>query len=203
MNILKEILNQNKIIETDRLKIYPFKIIDKVFFDLFEIYKDEENVLNYSSRFDDLKDFGVYMYLKISEHQDEKNGIISYVIERKIDSKIIGVRNFILDGKYTFNGTEFINNNNLITEIIINKKYWQNGYAEEATLGLFNFIKNYQIKNILSFVKLDNIKAKRLDEKLDFKETSFEELISNYNFHPDCQIHTDTSKKNYFYLKKI
>ena len=37
MNILKEILNQNKIIETDRLKIYPFKIIDKVFFDLFEI----------------------------------------------------------------------------------------------------------------------------------------------------------------------
>lgn len=190
MNIFEEILKDELIIETERLRIYPFIINNKVLWDLYYIYSSSSNVKHYCKEHNNFLAFCDYMKNKIQEHQNYNNGIISYLIELKENSKIIGVRNVILDGIYTKSGNENINNENLITEILINQEYWQTGIAWESSCAIFEFLKSKGIKNVLSFVNNNNDKAKKLDDKLGFQLIDVQKAELEFNFHKDFVIHT-------------
>jgi RimJ/RimL family protein N-acetyltransferase len=190
MNILEEILNDEIIIETERLRIYPFIVDSKILTDLYLIYSDSINIEYYCSVYDDFNVFSNYMRRKIQEHQIYTNGIISFIIELKENSRIIGLRNVILDGVYTRNGYKDINNENLITEILLNKNYWQKGIATEASFQIFNFLKSRGVVNVLSFIDNRNHRAKQLDKKLKFQTINYQQAICEFDYHKDFIIHT-------------
>ncbi len=201
MNVIESILDKNVTIETERLIVYPFNINAKTMIELYEIYSNPINVKDYCNPYNNIYVFADYMNRKIREHQEFLKGIISFVIELKESSKIIGVRNVILDGKYTLNNVETINNSNVITEILINKNYWRNGFAEEASIAIFDFLKSQEIKYVLSFIKSSNYSALKMDEKLGFKDISLDFAVIFFDFHKDCHILSDDSKNNSVYLK--
>lgn len=203
MNILKNILDENIIIETERLKIYPFRINFKTIEDLFAIYSKSTNVENYCTVHHNFDDFNDYIRRKIENFQIIDNGIISFTIELKENSKIIGVRNIILDGIYTNNGNREINNKNIITEILIKEEHWRKGFAFEASNALFKFLKTKGIENILAFVNSKDKKADNLDEKLGFKYTSLEEAINQFNYHKDFGIHGYKTNQTHILLKTL
>lgn len=203
MNVLKDILYDDLIIETERLKIYPFKINYKIISDLYAIYSNSNNVEHYCNVYNNFDEFSDYMQRKIQEHQNDINGIISFIIELKENSKIIGVRNVILDGVYTTNGYDDINNQNLITEILINQSYWKNGFATEASIEIFKFLKSRGILNVLSFVNNKNFKAKYLDEKLGFKTINLEQAYYEFDYHQDFTIHTSKIEESKILLKEL
>jgi RimJ/RimL family protein N-acetyltransferase len=190
MNIIQKILHTNKSLESKRLIINPIKIDSKVLKDLFEIYSDSENVENYCEPYTNFDFFSGYMTEKIMLHQEKIGGIVSFLIKHKKDNKYIGVRNMILDGAYTYDNQRKDNNNNLISEILINKKYWNNNYAEEASNIIFEYLKECGVKNIATFIEKSNAKAKKLSVKLNFSTINKNELFLKYNFHPHSEMHT-------------
>lgn len=195
MNIFNKILLENKTIETKRLIIHPFTINSKIMEDLFEIYRDKENVNNYCESFSNFEYFNGYMSEKIKIHQENIGGIISFLINLKKENKYIGVRNIILDGAYTYNNQKEENNKNVISEIIMNKNYWNKGYATEASKKIFEFLRENEIKNILTFIEDSNSKALMLNKKLGFNVVDKELLFSVYNFHRNCEMHTSDIDK--------
>jgi RimJ/RimL family protein N-acetyltransferase len=203
MNVLKDILNENLIIETERLRIYPFKINSKTMVDLYAIYSKSSNVENYCNVYNEFKEFFIYMNSKIENFQNNDNGIVSFVIELKENSKIIGIRNVILDGVYTIDGNKEINNENLITEILIKEDYWQKGIAFEASIGIFKLLKIKGIKNVLSFINHKNIKANYLDNKLGFKFINFHQAQNHFNYHKDFGIHGFKIEQTHILLKTL
>jgi RimJ/RimL family protein N-acetyltransferase len=203
MNIFKEILDENLEIETQRLIIHKFELNAKVIIDLFEIYSNESNVIGYSKQFKDIEEFAIYTKEKIRIHQEEINGIISYLIKHKKDNKYIGVRNIILDGTYTYDNNRKDNNNNIISEIIINKNYWNNSYAEESSLAIFNILKIHKIKHIVTFVNNFNLPAIKLNKKLDFHSIDRYMLIENLNYNEDSLMHTSDIHNSHIFAKKL
>ena len=203
MNIFSEILNENSQIETKRLIIHKFELNAKVIIDLFEIYSNESNVIGYSKQFKDIQEFAIYTKEKIRIHQEEINGIISYLIKHKKDNKYIGVRNIILDGTYTYDNNRKDNNNNIISEIIINKNYWNNSYAEESSIAIFNALKKHKIKHIVTFVNKFNLPAIKLNKKLDFHSIDRYMLLENLNYNEDSLMHTSEIHNSHIFAKKL
>lgn len=203
MNIIKDILNEDLIIETERLKIYPFKINLKTAEDLFEIYSKSTNVENYCDVFTDFREFCIHQSKKIKTFQNLDNGIIMFIIELKENSKAIGLRNIILDGAYTMNGQVEINNENLITEILISEDYWRNGIAFEASIAIFKLLKVKGVKNVLSVVDYNNTKADYLDRKLGFQIINYNQAINQFYYHKDFVIHSTNIKHSNILLKSL
>lgn len=203
MNVIKLILEQNVVIETQRLKIYPFLIEEKVIFDLYEIYGSWSNVLNYSKVYSSIGDFATFIIDKIEYHQNELNGFVSFVIERKDDKKIIGLRNVISDGIYTKVGLESPNNENVISEIIINENYWQEGFGFESSEAIFTELRKFGVKNILTFINDYNFSAKELDSKLGFFYVDFDQVINKYRYHKDFDIHTNNFANSSILIKTL
>jgi RimJ/RimL family protein N-acetyltransferase len=189
MNIFKEILNSTTTLETDKLVVKPISFDTKILKDLYEIYSDKENIKYYCPPFFNLLEFSNYMIAKINFHQTNLNGIISFAIKLKENLKTIGVRNIILDGKYRFDNQDKSNPKNILTEIILNKSYWKNGFATEASDLIFNHLKEFDIDNVLSIINKDNVSAIKLDEKLNFFQTNMENAIKKYNYDEDFLIH--------------
>lgn len=203
MNIFSEILNENSLIETKRLIIHKFELNAKVIIDLFEIYSNESNVIGYSKQFKDIQEFAIYTKEKIRIHQEEINGIISYLIKHKKDNKYIGVRNIILDGTYTYDNNRKDNNNNIISEIIINKNYWNNSYAEESSIAIFNALKKHKIKHIVTLINKFNLPAIKLNKKLDFHGIERYMLLENLNYNEDSLMHTYDIHNSHIFAKKL
>lgn len=203
MNIIKDILNEDLIIETERLKIHPFKIVLKTAEDLFEIYSKPSNVENYCNVFTDFSEFCIHQSKKIKIFQNHDNGILMFIIELKENSKAIGLRNIILDGAYTINGEVEINNENLITEILINETYWRSGIAHEATVAIFKLLKDKGVKNVLSIVDHNNTKANYLDKKLGFQIINYGQAINQFNYHKDFVIHSSNITNSNILLKSL
>lgn len=164
MNIIKKILSENLTIESENLTIYPFILTPKIIIDLFEIYSDFENIYGYAAQHSDIMKFTEYMRDKINYHQNEIFGYISYLIEYKKSRKIIGLRNILLDGAYTYDGNRKDNNENVISEMIINKHFWNRGYGREASTLIFELLKRYNIKNVITIINKGNINGFLLDK---------------------------------------
>lgn len=182
-------LNEAKIlIETERLRIYQNPLTEKVLNDLYEIYSSESNVQNYCIKPPDFIRWSNFQKIKIDQFQEDFKTMISYVIELKENSKIIGVRHLLLDVQTTELPFEYISNKdgNIITEIIINEEYWRQGYAYEASSAIFNLLKEYSIKYALSFIPKTNIKSQKLDLKLGFVEFPLDFTITEFNYFKNC-----------------
>ena len=203
MNVVKSILEQNIIVETERLKIYPFELNEKVIFDLYEIYGSWSNVLNYSKVYSSIGDFASFMFSKIEYHQNELNGFVSFLIERKKYKKLIGLRNVILDGVYTKNGIESPSSENVISEIVINENYWQEGIAFESSEAIFTILRTFGIKNILTFINSYNFSAKELDSRLGFLPVDLNQVINEYKYHVDFNIHTTDFANSKIFIKTL
>ncbi len=204
MNVFTKILQKDEIFETPRLRIFAARMNPKVFSDLFEIYSDNKNVKDFARIvFKDVDDFFHFLTQKIEVHQNELNGYIGYLIVHKVDDKIIGVRNLILDGVYNFQGLRQDNNENVISEIVINKNYWNKCFAEEASIAIFNHIKRYGIKNIATFINPENFAAINLNKKLGFELTNPKELIEKSKFNKDIEILCPDLKSYLVFEKKL
>lgn len=201
MNVIKDILNDDIIIETERLKIYPFQINLRTAKDLYEIYSKSTNVENYCDVFNDFTEFCIHQGKRIKKFQNLDYGILIFLIEFKENSKVIGLRNIILDGVYTIDGRKEINNENMITEILINENYWQNGIAFEASVAIFNLLKIKGVKKVLSFVNNKNKRAYNLDNKLGFQIINYNSAKNQFNYHKDFVIHTNNIENCNILLK--
>ncbi len=202
MNIIHEILNSNSKIETERLLIYPGIIEGRKLADLFEIYNNKSNVTFFTSPLNDIDKFVDLMLDKIERHQNKDHGYICFFIEIKEHNKIIGFRNLILDGAYTKNGARMDNNENLITEIIINKKYWGKNYGFEASNAIFQFLKSNKIRLISSFINRENLPAIKLSQKLGFNQVDSDTLL-RLGFHKDFTLLCNDLEDSLFQLKEL
>lgn len=144
-----------------------------------------------------------FLTQKIEGHQNELNGFIGYLIGHKEDDKIIGVRNLILDGVYNFQGLRQDNNDNVISEIVINKQYWNKGYVTEASDAIFNHIKRYGIKRVTTFINPENKTAINLNKKLGFVQTNAKELILSSKCNKDIGILCPDLNKYLVFQKRL
>lgn len=189
MSIIKDILNTKPVIETERTRIYPFKLESKVLADLHEIYRDAENVQYYSATYSNPMMFAHYMIDKIHVHQKTMQYFISFIIEHKGSSKIIGLRNFIQDGRYTKSGiNETLNKPYFITEAVLNKKYWNKGLGIETSQALYDFMSTKGAYYLLTFIHPNNYVAQKLGKRMGFVKTDIHEVIERYGFDKDCTI---------------
>lgn len=187
MNLIERIIQNNVTLESDRLKVYPCIFNKKIIGDLWQIYSDYSNVKGYSKVYKTSREFVQTMADKILRHQNEIHGFVCYVIELKSEDKIIGLRNVILDGVYNCGNKRLDNNDNVITEIVINKLYWRHGYAEEASDLIFKYLGQMGAKNVAAFLESDNLRALSMCKKLDFYETNNMKFI-NQGYNRDYRI---------------
>nr|WP_294486923.1 GNAT family N-acetyltransferase [uncultured Anaerosporobacter sp.] len=78
----------------------------------------------------------------------------------------------LLDKKHIGAASIYINQDNAEGELgwIINNKYWQNGYASEAAMGIINFaVQELNIKKFIAHCDSENISSYRVMEKLGMK----------------------------------
>lgn len=209
-NLIDELSKSKIYIESERLIIHPIIFFphemdynESVLNDLFEIYCCPENVSNYSRVYDSYEEFAQYILQRVKVHQLSIKGITIFLIQLKSNRKYIGLRSIILDGVYTLDGKSRINNENVISEIVINKDYWRKGIAFEASTEIFKLLKNYGVKNVVSFVDQSNLIAARLDWALGFKIINFNEVLSDYKFDKDCIIHSGNSNQGSIFLKTL
>ena len=188
MNVIQKILDKEQILESKRLKIYPCKLETQIIMDLWEIYSDEENVNGFSKKYLEIEDFAHLIMDKVNRHQNELFGYIGYVIEHKETGKIIGIRNVILDGVYNYQNKRMDNNDNVTVEIVINKKYWKQKYAEESSNLIFNYLAENGIKRVGAFLYKNHIVSKKMCEKMDFMEVTESEFTDVYKFNDDHEI---------------
>lgn len=201
---LIQLNDKNISIETERLKIYPIFMKKELFFDLYEIYSSSTNVENYCPRHTDFYSSASYIKHKMETFQEHFQTLIMYVIELKINSKVIGLRNIMLDVKVNDDGlAEFSEEDNVISEIIINENYWRNGYATEASRGIFSLLKKHGIKNILTFVPNDNRKSYQMDRNLGFMEYSLIDAINKFKYFPDCVRNTMNIENQKILIKEL
>ena len=203
MNVIEKILQENLTIESENLLIYPCYLEPKTILDLYEIYSDEKNVIGYTNTFNDHTDFIHFMMDKIYRHQNELKGYIAFIIELKSENKIIGVRNIILDGVYNYKNLRMDNNENVIAEIIINRKYWRNNYATESSNLIFNYLKTKGIKRVATFIHKNNISAQRMSFKLGFNEIDSHTLVSDEGFNNDFSILCSDINNSNIYIKHL
>ncbi|TVZ23771.1 RimJ/RimL family protein N-acetyltransferase [Dokdonia sp. Hel_I_63] len=203
MNIIGEILDENLVLESERLKVYPGTFDKKIINDLLEIYSNDDNVRGYSKVYKNPREFVHVMADKILRHQNEINGFICYVIELKTESKIIGLRNIILDGVYNFQNKRLDNNNNISSEIIINSSYWRQGYAKEASVLIFNYLSRKSVKNVAVFLERSNYISLFMSMKFGFKEIDSSSLVKEYGFNEDYKIHFDNKESPRILIKKL
>lgn len=75
----------------------------------------------------------------------------------------------LLDGEHIGAVSIYINKDNEEWDIgwIIDKKYWGNGYAEEAAKGIMNFaIEELKVRKFVAHCDSENISSSRVMEKL-------------------------------------
>ncbi len=95
------------------------------------------------------------------------------------------------------------NNENVIAEIIINRKYWKKNYATEASNLIFNYLKTKGIKRVATFIHKNNISAQRMSFKLGFNEIDAHTFVSDDGFNSDFSILcTDIINSN-IYIKHL
>lgn len=188
MNIIQQILQKNEIIESARLKIYPCKLETQVLVDLWEIYSDRDNVIGFSMKYNETEEFAHLMMDKVNRHQNELFGYIGYIIELKETGKIIGIRNIILDGVYNYQNKRMDNNENVIVEIVINKKFWKQSYAWEASNLIFDYLADNRIKRVGAFLNRNHIISQNMCEKMGFQEVTEFQFTDVYKFNNDHEI---------------
>ena len=203
MNVIEKILQENLTIESENLLIYPCYLETKTILDLYEIYSDEKNVIGYAKVFNNHIEFTHFMMDKINRHQNELKGYIAFIIKLKNENKIIGVRNIILDGVYNYKNLRMDNNENVIAEIIINRKYWKKNYATEASNMIFNYLKTKGIKRVATFIHKNNISAQRMSFKLGFNEIDPHTFVSNERFNNDFSILCSDINNSTIYIKHL
>lgn len=203
MNVIEKILLENLTIESDNLLIYPCYLDSNTILDLYEIYSDEKNVIGYSSPFKSQIEFTYFMMDKINRHQNELKGYVAFIIKLKSENKIIGVRNIILDGVYNFQNIRMDNNENVIAEIIINRKNWGNNYATEASKLIFDYLQTKGIKRIGVFIHKNNIQAIVLSSKLDFNKIDSINFIQEEGFNDDFKILCSDINNSNIYIKHL
>lgn len=203
MNVIEKILQENLTIESENLLIYPCYLDKNTLLDLYEIYSDEKNVIGYAKVFNDHIEFIHFMMDKINRHQNELKGYVAFIIKLKNENKIIGVRNIILDGVYNYKNLRMDNNENVIAEIIINRKYWKNNYATEASNLIFNYLKTKGIKRVATFIHKNNISAQRMSFKIGFNEIDSHTLVSDEGFNNDFSILCSDINNSTIYIKHL
>lgn len=203
MNIIEKILVEKIIIESEKFLIYPCYLDINTILDLYEIYSDEKNVIGYTNTFNNHIKFTHFMMDKIDRHQSELKGYLAFIIKLKSENKIIGVRNIILDGVYNYKNLRMDNNENVIAEIIINRKYWRNNYATEASHLIFNYLQTKGIKRIATFIHKDNISAKEMNLKLGFNKIDSITYVSDEGFNNDFAILCSDINNSNIYIKHL
>lgn len=203
MNIISKILEENLTIESENLKIYPSTLSFNTISDLYEIYSDKNNVIGYTEPFNNIAEFIQFLTDKINRHQNELKGYISFSIELKNEYKIIGVRNIILDGVYNYDNIREDNNENVIAEIIINKEYWGNNYATEASNLIFNYLQKKGIKRVGTFIHKNNLAAKAMNYKLGFNKINSLAFVIDEGFNSDFAILCSDINNSDIYIKHL
>lgn len=203
MNVIAKILLENLTIESDNLLIYPCHLDTNTILDLYEIYSDEENVISYTGPCRSHIEFTHFMIDKIDRHQNELKGYLAYIIKLKSENKIIGVRNIILDGVYNFKNMRMDNNENVIAEIIINRKHWGNNYATEASKLIFDYLQTKGIKRVGVFIHKNNSKAMVLCSKLGFNKIDSITFIQKEGFNDDFKILCSDINNSNIYIKYL
>lgn len=203
MNVIEKILLENLTIESDNLLIYPCYLDSNTILDLYEIYSDEKNVIGYSRSFKSQIELTYFMMDKINRHQNELKGYVAFIIKLKSENKIIGVRNIILDGVYNFQNIRLDNNENVIAEIIINRKNWGNNYATEASKLIFDYLQTKGIKRVATFIHKNNISAQRMSFKLGFNEIDSYTFVSDEGFNNDFSILCSDINNSNIYIKHL
>jgi len=216
MSNFRYLIENDFVIETNRLTIYPFELNMKVIRDLYEIYSSHSNVKGFCApHLNGFMPFAEFFRDKFFRFQKNEKCLLIMIIESKQEEKVIGVRNIIFDNWYddilgyedgyhtSYQKIEFNRKQNVISEIIINEKYWNLGYANEASEAIFKKLEENQIENVLTFISENNNTSKLLDKKLGFKEISEEELFNNYGYFEECLNHTNNPKSKLFYLLEL
>lgn len=203
MNLIERVLNENPILETENLKIYPCKLNPKTIIELFEIYSDSQNVKFYTEKINDINEFTQFMMGKINGHQNHLKGYIAFIIELKKENKIIGLRNIILDGVYNFKNERKDNNKNITIEIIINKKYWGNNYSLESSEAIFKYLLEKGVEKIGTFINKNNTPALAMSKSLGFVETNSSEFIKTFGFHKDFEILCSDLNNSQIFVKNL
>lgn len=181
------LIEENRSFETNRLKIFPLFLTEESFKDIFEIYSSESNVENYCECHKDVYISASYFKNKVDFYQNRFKSLLIYTIRHKEDNKIIGLRNIMRDIRPISEGRWEANfRDNIITEIIINQKYWNQGYAYEASDAIFSHLTEYNLSYALSFVNIDNLASYKLDKKLGFVEFSQETAVQKFGFFKEC-----------------
>ena len=216
MSKFQYLIENDFVIETNRLRIYPFKLNMKIIRDLYEIYSSRSNTKDFCTpHLNGFMPFAEYFRDKFFRFQKNEKCVLIMLIESKQENKAIGVRNVIFDnwyddiigyedGYYTsYQKIAFNRRQNVISEIVINEKYWNSGYAFEASEAIFKKLKESDIENVLTFISESNNISKLLDEKLGFKEISEEELFDKYGYLEESLNHTDNPKSKLLYLLEL
>jgi RimJ/RimL family protein N-acetyltransferase len=94
----------------------------------------------------------------------------------------------LLDSEHIGAVSIYLNKDNAEWDLgwIINKKYWGNGYAEEATKGIVNFaIQELKVRKFVAHCDSENISSSRVMEKLGMSLASKTQGRRNKSFSED------------------
>lgn len=96
-------------------------------------------------------------------------GLISWVIVRKTDNKVIGVRDCFIDNIYQ---------EPIELQGFIAKDFRNNGYGTEALVGVIKFFYENGVKKFQANSYSNNIPSVRILQKIGFKKTSEHPFIN-------------------------
>lgn len=156
------------ILETDRLILRKFEDKDKE--DLYEYCSDPENLIyiNLEPYTSTEQAMDRIDYLKAKYAEDD---VACWAIEVKENSKMIGSIDFIEFGD---------KDNKAEIGYLINRKYWNNGYATEATKKLIEYgFENLGLIRIQAKCAVENIASARVMEKSNMKFEGIERKAEN------------------------
>lgn len=144
------------IYETERLIIRKLKNEDIA---PFHEMQANHNVMKYTDSAIKSYDENVIDLQQVIDYYDKvNNDFWIYAVDRKSDKEFLGTIALIKDDE---------NNDEIGFRYL--EKYWNNGYAYEALIGLINHAKKLKIKELVAAVIIKNSASAHIIKKAGFK----------------------------------
>lgn len=153
----------NLILETPRLILKPFELSDAE--GLFEMDKNPKvHQYLWQKPVQNIEE--VYEYIKMVQQQYEERGIGRFTTIEKVSNSIIGWTGIKFVNEHIENG----NTNFYDYGYRLNEKYWNKGYATEASLAwLDHAFNNMKLKEMNAYTHKENGASNHVLSKVGFQ----------------------------------